>query len=303
MTIVDSSRGLGSVLIPTDFSEGAQLAMERAARLPLRRGAALRLLHVMPTTLDSALAERLNADVQRRIGDSRDQLLVKAAAAGQTQREVGVAIGHGKPFVEIVRRARHGRAELIVVGRHGERTFRDLLIGSTAERVIRKGDISVLVVANPSAEPYQRPLVAVDLSDSSRLALELTLRICEPAVERIDVIHVVELPIGHVAGAAAAFGLEPLRREKEERARSELGDLLGQLGAPGQWNLIVKTGDPRQVILDEAKARASDLVALGTQGRTGVSHMLVGSVAEAVIRAAASDVLVARLPRADFSLP
>jgi nucleotide-binding universal stress UspA family protein len=245
----------------------------------------------------------MNADAVRRLGDLRAQLLTGAAAGGQADLEVNVAVAHGKPFVEIVRRARHGRAELIVLGRHGERTFRELLVGSTAERVIRKGDVSVLVVASPGTEPYRRPLVAFDLSDSAQLALELTLRICQRSLDRVDVLHVVELPIGHVAGAAAGFGLESLRQEKEERARVELAALLASVGPPGRWNLIVETGDPRQVILDQARTRGADLVALGTHGRTGLPHVLVGSVAEAVIRGATADVLVGRLPRRDFSLP
>ena len=70
-----------------------------------------------------------------------------------------------------------------------------------------------------------------------------------------------------------------------------------------KWNVVIRTGDPRQIILEEAKQRGSDLVALGTQGRTGLAHILVGSVAEAVLRSASCDVLVARLPRVDFSLP
>jgi nucleotide-binding universal stress UspA family protein len=81
--------------------------------------------------------------------------------------------------VEITRSAHHGRAELVVLGRHEEkeRSWRDRLLGTTAERVIRNGDVSVLVVAEPAKAPYRRPLVAVDMSQSSRLALQLALRL------------------------------------------------------------------------------------------------------------------------------
>lgn len=302
MTNADASRALGNLVIPTDFSPGARLALERAALLPVRRGATLHVLHVVSDAHDPRVADRMTGAAQEWLGDARQELFGMLAAAGTTEREVVVTIGHGKPFVEVVRSAHHGRAELVVIGRHGHRTFRDLLIGSTAERVIRKGDVSVLVVATAADKPYQRPLVAVDLGDSARLALELAARIADPAGEPIEVLHVVELPITHAAGAEAALGLVPLRLEREERARLELAAFLDQAGVASRCNLVIRTGDPRQVILDEARARGSDLIALGTHGRTGLTHALLGSVAEGVLRSAAVDVLVARLPRTDVEL-
>jgi nucleotide-binding universal stress UspA family protein len=66
---------------------------------------------------------------------------------------------------------------------------------------------------------------------------------------------------------------------------------------------MLRGGDARQVILDVAAERNADLVALGTHGRSGVAHVLLGSVAEAVIRAAGCDVLVARAVGLPFKLP
>ena len=208
--------------------------------------------------------------------------------------------------MEIIHGARHGRNELIVVGRHGERTFRELLLGSTAERVIRKGDTSILVVASPPAAPYARPLVAVDCSDTSRRAVELAWRLADPGVQALDVVHAYE-PILE----STVRQRQPLRRGREAvRLRGE----AGRRKPPSRrsWppamrqaptNIILREGDARQVILDVAAERDADLVALGTHGRSGVAHVLLGSVAEAVIRAAGCDVLVARAVGLPFKLP
>ena len=224
-------------------------------------------------------------------------------AEGKKDCEVLVSIAHGTPFVEIIRQARDGKADLIVVGRHGERTFREMLIGSTVERVIRKGDVSVLLVTQASEGRYRRPLVAVDMSASSRLALELALRIC-PADGTIDVVHVVSLPSpARNIEVALVPDIIVRRLEEEQSARTKLSEFLHSVDATGRWNIVLKSGDPREVILEEARSRRSDLIVMGTKGRTGLAHVLVGSIAEGVLRAASTDVLVARLPRADFHLP
>lgn len=82
----------------------------------------------------------------------------------------------------------------------------------------------------------------------------------------------------------------------EQAVREQLSTFLSAVNAGVRWNLIVQYGEPRAVILDEAKKRQADLVSIGTHGRTGLSRLLLGSVAEAVIRGAECDVLVARLP-------
>ncbi len=305
MTNDEKRRSLGNVCVATDLSEGAHNAIERAATLPLGVGSSVALLHVMPEVSDASETEQLETLTRQCMEDIRQTVARRLETSGTGARDVLLSLHPGKPFVEIVRNARHGKAELIVVGRHGERTFLDLLIGSTAERVIRKGDVSVLVVAAEPASAYRKPLVAIDMSDSSGRALELTLAMLDSTVEALDVVHVISLPsAAHVSNAALVMELEQRRAESVERARGELSEfLVSRGGAAMKWNVVIRTGDPRQIILEEAKQRGSDLVALGTQGRTGLAHILVGSVAEAVLRSASCDVLVARLPRVDFSLP
>jgi nucleotide-binding universal stress UspA family protein len=301
MVVTGPRRPLGTVLIATDFSAYAEFASGRAALLPLRPGASIDLLHVLPDESDASAAERMRAEAKRLLEVERQRVTRTLEAHGNRDRDALCSVAQGKPFVEIVRNARHGRAELIVVGRHGKRSFPDMLIGSTAERVVRKGDVSVLVVARAPRWAYRRPLVAVDMSDSSRRALELALRICDPAVEKIDAVHVISPP--SPLGVAEGADMEGFRLEEEARARTEVSEFLGTIEADVQWNVIIKTGDARRGILDEAARANSDLIALGTKGRTGLAHVLVGSVAEGVLRAATCDVLVARLPRVDFSLP
>lgn len=268
-------RELGSILVATDFSQSAQHALERTALLPLGLRSSVELLHV-------AGERELTGEDMPRLEEARQVVQRALDSAGRSRHHVVVSSDRGRPFEEIARVAHHDHVELVVLGRNGERRFRHQLLGSTADRVIRHGDVSVLVVAGTPEGPYRKPLVAVDLSESSRLALELVLRLHRSCPEPVDVLRVTPHPAG------------------EPAARAELVMFLAEIPAPpGGWNAIVRPGDPRAVILEQARRRLSDLIALGTKGRTGLPHVLLGSVAEAVLHEARADVLVARLPTAD----
>ncbi len=293
-----AGRELGSVVVGTNFSDGARAALERAIRLPLGPGATVEILHALPDERDRGVAEQMDAAAHERLGQARRSFKDAFAAKGVGKPDVFISARHGHPDIEIARHAHRGRAELIVLGRHGHTTVRDLLVGSTAERVVRRGDVSVLVVGKAPAGPYRRPLVAVDLSESARLAIEMALRLCEGTADSIAIVHAlplldtVDLP---VPGYRIA--------EDVRRARAALSDLLRDFESrPVRFDIVIHAGDPRTIILQEARHRGADLIALGTHGRSGVARAVMGSVAERVLRAATCDVLVARLHRADVTL-
>ena len=286
---------LGGIVVGIDPSPHSRQALDRAVRIPLQLGASLDLVYAIDDERYSAIAAHREGEARQLLDEARASAERFLPSAGM--HDAVTSFAWGTPFAVIADRAHHERAELVVVGRHGERRFRDLVIGSTAERVIREGSVSVLVVAAPPETAYRRPLVAVDMSDSSRLALELAARICDPNLDAIDVLHVISMPSRlHVSGGGLVPALERRRDEVEQSVRAELLTFLGTVDAGVRWYITVKFGEPRAVILDEAKQRRADVLALGTKGRTGLARVLVGSVAEGVIRGAACDVLVARLP-------
>ena len=140
--------------------------------------------------------------------------------------------------------------------------------------------------------------MAVDLSESARLAIEMALRLCEGTAESIAIVHAlplldtVDLPVpGYRIG------------EDVRRARAQLSDLLRDFeSSTVRFDIAIHAGDPRAIIFQEARHRGADLIALGTHGRSGVARAVMGSVAERVLREATCDVLIARLHRADVTL-
>jgi nucleotide-binding universal stress UspA family protein len=296
----DSPPGLDTVLVPTDFTRGAEVALGRALRLPLRPEGRLHVLHVMPSNVSADAVAETRGEAERRM----EAFVSEVGAASVPGLRVTTEVLSGTAFVEIVRCSRTIGADLIVMGRHGRRAIRDMFIGSTAARVVRKGSVPVLLVNTRPTRPYQNVLVATDYSDASHVTVELTLRLVDRVTAKIHLVHAYQVPFErHLTRHVAARDHTEYRKQYKRTAESAMRDFLAPHRDDARWKAAVRAGDPRVVILGEAKRRHVDLISIGTHGRAGVSHALLGSVAEWVIEAGRCDVLVARPVRYSFELP
>ena len=289
---------LRHVLVGTDFSPGASAALSRVAHLPLAPRAEITILHVLPGWLNPAVQARQLGEAERRLRQEALRLQRALRAGGRKEVRVRTVLGQGEAHAEIVRRS--ASADLVVVGRHGRRSFRDLLVGSTAERAVRHAVVPTLLVARRARSAYRRPVAAVDLSEASRTTLDLAARLIGPAGQLLDVVHAYHPEHEQVLGrVATSAGRRVYRREcRLEARRAVVGLVHASAAVPLARCLELRRADPRTAILSAARARRADLIALGTHGRTGLAHLLLGSVAEAVMRHATCDVVVSPARRA-----
>jgi len=289
MTEPPSALGLKRLLVATDFSPRADVALGRAVQIVSEHGAGLSLFHVRDADArDDMVSRQLTPSVEEALRQKIDKLSLPDKAAATFR------IAIGKPFVEIIRGARDEGAELVVLGAHGEHFLKDLLLGTTAEKVVRKGDRPVLVVKRAAHSPYRRVLVAVDFSENSRYALELALRLAPQA--QFHVVHVyqgfeAQLRRAGIPESEIVRQLRPLVKE----ARQKMGAFLGGIDHRGKpirqelWD-----GRPHHEITTVAKRVRAELVAVGSTGRTGLPYILLGSVAERTVRYAPCSVLTVR---------
>jgi len=143
-------------LVPVDFSEYANQAVEYAIGLASKLGARLTLLHViqslplagidMGVTLPYAYIQDLEAEIT----NSMQAYLERVTAAGL---EGEIAVVHGVPFQEILETAKTQQVDLIVMGTHGRTGLQHVLLGSVAEKVVRLAPCPVLVVRQPTIVP------------------------------------------------------------------------------------------------------------------------------------------------------
>lgn len=136
-------------LVPIDFSEYAEQALDYAIRLAGTLKARLTLLHVVqpiPMTgvdMGVALPETYLQELEEEVQRSMEAALARVTAAGLTAERI---VLYGVPFQEIIETAKAYQVDLIVMGTHGRTGFMHILLGSVAERVVRLAPCSVLVV-------------------------------------------------------------------------------------------------------------------------------------------------------------
>ncbi len=148
----------------------------------------------------------------------------------------------------------------------------------------------------------RRVLVPIDFSPSSRAALEYATFLAGKLGASLEALHVWEPPgYGYVGPDTLALlpvgpgqpGWEQTRIE----VRRELDHFLAKAPAkPQELSVRVEAGEPSDAILNVARDSGADLIVMGTHGRTGLSRLLIGSVAEAVLRRSTCPVLTVRVP-------
>lgn len=284
------------ILCPTDFSPGSEQAVRTAVRMASQANAELVIAHswyLPPPDLASGYVFPANV-IQEIVDDSQRRLdaAVRDAGAAGAARVSGV-LRNGPAWGEIVGLLESQGFDLCVIGTHGRTGLSRILVGSVAEKVIRHAPCSVLAV-RPDGEvkPFAHALVPTDFSDSARHALDLAPRLVQPG-GAITLLHVIEVPVAYAGEAPTpdfardldARSAAALEEEVARIRRTTTAAITARsrIGYPGAQTLAALDHDP-----------TIDLVVMGSHGRTGLKRMLLGSVAEKVVRHARCPVLVAR---------
>jgi nucleotide-binding universal stress UspA family protein len=289
---------LSRILVATDLSPRAEKAITRAVQVADEHGAALTILHVLTAAAGDKLRHRQVAlQVEKDL--RRNLATLPYAQDGMAT----IRVVTGTPFVEIIRRAREEAADLIFVGAHGAQFIKDFLVGTTMEKIVRKGDRPVLVVKRPVRAPYRRVLVATDFSDPSRQALELGLRLAPGA--KIYLLHAYQGIEGQLwRGDMTKSEILRYRHRVAQQSREEMKDFIRRMDLDGRPIVrLLRYGRAPHVIIGAAQRLRPDLLCVGSVGRTGLPQILLGSVAEHVLREASCDVLAARSGSLAFELP
>lgn len=286
-----------SLLVPVDLSPSSARVIERAALLPLAKGARLTLLHVVSKRLPSDARGRANKDAREAL----------AAAAGRVARLLprGVTIRSlvkiGVAATEISEQAQALGSELVVMGRGGSRGLSSIFLGSTAERVVRRGHLPVLVVRLAAQARYRGPLLALDLDPIARELLETALRVIPPPRPPMSLVHAYDAPYhGSVYPSLTSKEAREYRDQFRQEAVQAIAGLLEAARpqadeAPPEvlsWKSYIRYGSARSVIQETVEKARADLLVIGTHAHSAVAQAFLGSVAGDVLREVPCDVLV-----------
>ena len=296
-------RTFRTILVPLDGSELAEQALPLAEHLAMATGAELELVrvHVPPTAWDIyADAMTAGPDVRDSAPAEGAYLEEQARRARGTGLTVNASLLEGEVAPAIARRAR-AVADLIVMTTHGRGPFSRLWLGSVADQLLRSLAQPMLLVrptmeawAVASSPPYRRILVPLDGTDGSEAALEAALALGAPDITEYVLVRVLNVPVPALAvPVPMAVETEPTELE-EARAAEKLETVAAGLRVRGfKARVCVEVrGGAAEGILAAAEREAPDVIALATRAPGRVERMLLGSVADKVVRAAHEPVLV-----------
>jgi nucleotide-binding universal stress UspA family protein len=292
------------ILLATDFSRWARRAEDYACALACSWRASLTVLCVAEFSPglnpDYPVNQQYLADLLKNASSQLDDLKGRAERRGIA---ITTRMASGIPSEEVIAAAQAEDSDLIVVGTRGRTGLAHVLLGSTAERVIRGAPCPVLTVRTEPADnedgsvlarpvTLERILVPVDFSDCSLDALQYAVVVAQQAQASLMLLHVLE-PVSY----GLDFDLGHFR--SREDVRESWTKRLEKLAATHQHPHMpieyrLRGGFPSDSILDAAKTLPCDLIVMGTHGRRGISHAISGSVAEAVLRKAHCPVIAVR---------
>lgn len=189
--------------------------------------------------------------------------------------------------------------DLIVVGTHGRRGFRRVLMGSVAEEVVRRAKRPVLTVreATPGAmASVDRKIVApIDFSQHSARALRVARELAAGREVPLIVLHVLEEQLHPAFYNTGMFSQYDDQPEVESRVASAMKQFVEKIGGPAvDLRFMIRKGAAAKEIAQVAKDEAPAMIVMGTHGRTGLERWVTGSVSERVIREAPCSVFVVK---------
>ena len=302
--LADAKPRIRRILCPIDFSEFSRHALDHALAVAKWSRAAVTVLHVVPPLLEPDPMLPLGRVIPPAL-TATDRDAIRAQVTRFVRAEAGdevavtVTVCEGAIVPEILQFAQAPAADLLVLGTHGRGGFDRLLLGSVAERLLRRAPCPVLTVPRRMADVvpvgstlYPRILCAVDFSPASAKALDYAMALGAANDSRVTAVHVVEaasilepmfvdMPGGFQA-VLRANAVEGLHRFVAEHA-----------GAARTAREAIGNGKPYSEILRLAAEERSDLIVLGAHG--GVAGLLAfGSNVNHVVREASCPVLSVR---------
>ncbi|WP_301533927.1 universal stress protein [Pseudomonas sp. CAN1] len=278
-----------SLMVATDLSGRSEKALHRAAALAKRYACPWTVLYVVDEDQPSALIDQELTQVRMML----EARLVELTELGGTCPQL--LVERGDPNQQILAAAKKQACEMLVMGAHRKSVLRDIFVGTTVERVLRAGQLPVLVVNQPAAGQYRDLLIALDTSPASAHAVEVAndLGMLEGAVRRgvyafsplakgmMQYSGVSEERIDEFVGSESRQAVDELKKFlHEQHLEDRIDEQLVAVGLPG--NVLQRMVDKHR----------PDLLVMGTRGMGGIKRALIGSVADYALRELDCDILV-----------
>ena len=290
-----------NILVPIDFSDFSDKALEYALQLAESFQSNLTILHALVLFQDDVGEEEKLHEYEEWI-KRREQKIYD-----QMKKNLQKIKGKGLKFKSVILRGVNAADaileyldnhpfDLVAMGTHGRTGLKHFLLGSISEKVVRLSPIPVLTIHRSLAKfKLNKILVPIDFSIPSKDAADKAIGFSSLYEAVLEFIHVIEQdihPSFYASGIDSIFEIDKgLQKRVIENLREFMAD---QLPPNIRTNYLVREGKAHREIVDYAKEHGIDLIVIATQGLTGLDYALLGSTTEKVVRWATCPVLTVK---------
>ncbi len=288
------------VVFPTDFSDTAAAAMRTACAMAADFNGELDIVTVVDSTVYAYAGYPFGSLAADLLNSAETQLKELQLPKETNGIKVNRYVLSGNAPREIADHASRHKADLIVMATHGSGAVARFFLGSVTDKVLHVAPCPVLVMRkgkgskseSKRGKTFRRILFPTDFSPTANLALKRAVALTQDYDAELLLLHIIDdnLISTHVPGERDII-LKELRNHALEQMRKGLPeDLLKNFHTIG----VVKRGAPAKTIVAHAQAEDCDLIVMGSHGRTGIDRVLLGSVADRVVRHAHCPVFIER---------
>ena len=274
------------IIVPVDFSEHSNYALQAAAILAEKYDAeiiALHMLEISETILTKGESALQNETVffiklaEKKFNEFLEQDYLDKV-------KVTPIVKHFKVFSEVNDVAKEHNADLIVMGSHGSSGLKEIFVGSNTEKVVRHADIPVLVVKNqPTTLSFDNIVFASDFSENSVTPYLNASQLFSQLGSKMHLLH-VNTPGDNFKSS------HEIEQTVAEFLKKADGDLSQLDNVKYVSDYTVEKG-----VLNFANVAGADAIAVATHGRTGFTHFLAGSISEDIANHAALPVITFKI--------
>jgi len=266
------------ILVPTDFSKTAQIAVETAREIALKSGAQIILLHVVEAAtggsynVEGEVPQSYDAEerlfTMKLIERAKKQLEKQAGDPKLSDIKVKTVLRLGTPFHGMQTIITEQKVDLVVMGTSGRTQTEEFVIGSNTERVVRRAHCPVLTVQKkPKRANFKNIVYATSLNKDE----EVFSRVVRSTQQLYDAkVHLVHINT-------------PGNFQREVEVRKYMQDFANKLQLKNYTINLFSDNTEEEGIIYFAEQVDADLIAMATHGRTGFAHVISGSIAEDVV--------------------
>lgn len=291
---------LQSIVVGVDYTACSKDAMVQALRLSAWNRAKVHVVHVIDTLVMVELQESLSPmvqEIERGLVNDATKAWEEFTQGMGEKKPADFAVAINNPLIELMRRCRDRKADLLVLGAHG--ITHDRGVGTLAGQLVRRAASRVLLVHPGQTGGFKQIVVGIDFSETSRDALRNAMRLAAQDNAHVHAVHVYRAPSSGFFFKPSGVDTSP---EAQARHRDALRTKLEEFCRPDdpqvQWTSprfeLVANASHGAGLVEYAKQSGADLVVIGTRGKTNLREVLLGSTAERVLRQAGCSILAVK---------